>query len=220
MTSWKHASPFNVIGVYIGGANKGCAQPNLTSGWVGAVVGQGWKLLPLWVGPQASCTALHGTTKLSTDVVTARYQGNAEANAAANAAVALGLPGPTPIYYDMEAYTRGSKCSGSVQSFSNGWVETLHARGYRGAVYSSLCSGVLDLAVSYENPAFARLDAIWIAAWNDQPNIFGFGPPCTLGDGYWPSHQRVHQFKGGHNETWGGVQINIDSNASDGPTYP
>jgi hypothetical protein len=32
-------------------------------------------------------------------------------------------------------------------------------------------------------------------------------------------HQRVHQFKGGHDETWGGVTINVDSNAVDGDTH-
>ena len=35
-----------------------CAQPNLTKSWVSTVTGQGWKLLPIWVGPQASCTTL------------------------------------------------------------------------------------------------------------------------------------------------------------------
>ena len=131
----------------------------------------------------------------------------------------MGFTWLTPIYYDMEAYTRGASCTGSVQSFTNGWVETLHARGYRAAFYSSLCSGVLDQAATYYHPSFLHLDAIWIAAWNDTPNIFGFAAPCALGDDYWPNHQRVHQFKGGHNETWGGAKINIDSDASDGPTY-
>ena len=63
--------------------------------------------------------------------------------------------------------------------------------------------------------------AIWIAAWNDTPNIYGFGdPPCPLPDALWNNHQRVHQYRGAHDETWGGVTINIDSNAVDGPTFP
>jgi hypothetical protein len=28
----------------------------------------------------------------------------------------------------------------------------------------------------------------------------------------------VHQYMGGHNESYGGITINIDSNAVDGPT--
>ena len=28
---------------------------------------------------------------------------------------------------------------------------------------------------------------------------------------------RIHQYQGGHNETWNGVTFNIDSNFEDGP---
>ncbi|NEA48743.1 glycoside hydrolase domain-containing protein, partial [Streptomyces sp. SID10815] len=34
MTAWKTASPYSAVGVYIGGVNRGCAQPNLTAEWV------------------------------------------------------------------------------------------------------------------------------------------------------------------------------------------
>src|SRR5262249_29593020 len=71
MTKWKSASPYVNVGVYIGGANRGCAQPNLTASWVSSVKGQGWNLLPIWVGPQASCTTLSGATTLSSDGYTA-----------------------------------------------------------------------------------------------------------------------------------------------------
>jgi hypothetical protein len=30
----------------------------------------------------------------------------------------------------------------------------------------------------------------------------------------------VHQYIGGHNEAYGGVTINVDTNAVDGPTSP
>ena len=69
-------------------------------------------------------------------------------------------------------------------------------------MYSSLCSGIRDMAAVYNDPAYPRLDAIWIAAWNSVPNIFGFPPPCPLSDAVWPFHQRIHQFQGGHNESW------------------
>ena len=79
-------------------------------------------------------------------------------------------------------------------------------------------SGILDQvrAVQAGDPP---LDAIWIAAWNDTPNIFGF-PPSVLPDTYWSLHQRLHQYKGGHTETWGGVTLNIDTNVVDGPLAP
>lgn len=219
MSAWR-ASPYKSVGVYIGGANRGCAQPNLTKTWVTSVTGQGWKLLPIWVGPQAPCTTLGSTTKISADAAQAAAQGSAQATAAANAADALGFAWLAPIYYDMEAYPRGGSCTTAVQNFVNGWVIALNARGYRAGYYSSLCSGILDEAAVVSNPAWAPVNAIWIAAWNGTPNIFGFGAPCALSNVLWNTHQRVHQYLGGHNESYGAVTINIDSNAADGPTYP
>ncbi|HEX9505763.1 MAG TPA: DUF1906 domain-containing protein [Acidimicrobiia bacterium] len=219
MNTWWDASPFSSVGIYIGGANRGCSQPNLTKTWVSTVITQGWNLLPIWVGPQASCTSLSGTTKLAEDIATAQNQGVIEATAAANAADALGFTWLAPVYYDMEAYPRGGACSASVQSFTSGWIATLHSRGYLAGFYSSLCSGILDQAATYADPAY-RLDTVWIAAWNDTPNIFGFNSSCALSDSLWANHQRVHQFKGGHDEAWGGITINVDSNAVDGTTYP
>jgi hypothetical protein len=219
MTGWKSASPYTAVGIYIGGANRGCAQPNLTSSWVNSVRGQGWRLLPIWVGPQASCSTLGNTTRLSSDPATASSQGAAEAQAAATAATNLGMGAQTPIYFDMEAYPRGGACSASVQSFADGWVRQLNASGYLGGMYSSLCSGILDVMGPAIGGTTQRpLDAIWIAAWNNTPNIYGFGAPCALPDSLWNNHQRVHQYIGGHNESYGGVTMNIDSNAVDGPT--
>ncbi len=31
MAKWRSSSPYSSVGVYIGGANRGCSQPNLTS---------------------------------------------------------------------------------------------------------------------------------------------------------------------------------------------
>jgi hypothetical protein len=220
MATWRSASPYTSVGIYIGGANRGCAQPNLTRSWVTTVTGQGWKLLPIWVGPQAPCTTLGSTTKISSDPNVATAAGVAEATAAANAADALGFRWLAPVYYDMEAYPRGGACTAAVISFVNGWVYGLNVRGYRAGFYSSLCSGILDVATVYGKPNFQKLNAVWIAAWNNTPNIFGFGAPCALSDAMWWNHERVHQYTGGHDETYGGVTINIDSNAVDGPTFP
>jgi hypothetical protein len=217
MSAWKASSPFTSIGIYIGGSSRGCAQPNLTASWINTVRAQGWKYLPIWVGPQASCTTLGGTTKISSDSATAFSQGQAQATAAADAASALGFQWLAPIYYDMEGYPRGGACSESVKSFADGWVRQLNVRGYLGGMYSSLCSGILDVAAATSDASKKPLNAIWIAAWNNTPNIFGFGSSCALSDALWGNHQRVHQYVGGHNETYGGITINIDSNAVDGP---
>jgi hypothetical protein len=218
MDTWWSSSPYTSAGIYIGGANRACAQPNLTRTWVSTVRTRGWGLLPVWVGPQASCTPLGNTTKIPADPAAAESRGLVEAAAAANAADALGFQWLDPVYYDMEAYPRGGLCSTAVQRFASGWVAGLNARGYLAGFYSSLCSGILDLAAVYDDPSVRRQNAVWIAAWNDTPNIFGFGEPCFLSDAKWANHQRVHQFRGGHDETWGGVTINIDTNAVDGPT--
>jgi len=220
MSTWASTSPYTRVGVYIGGANRGCAQPNLTTSWVNSVWAQGWRLLPLWVGPQAPCTALTNTTKITSDPTQAYNQGWIQANAAADAANALGLPGASPIYYDLEAYPRGGTCTQSILNFTNGWVRTLNYRGYTAGMYSSLCSGILDQAAATSNPDLSPLNAVWIAAWNNTPNIFGFTGSCALSDSLWSNHQRVHQYIGGHNEAYGGVTINIDTNAVDGPGVP
>jgi hypothetical protein len=219
MNAWK-SSPYTSVGIYIGGANRGCAQPNLTSSWVTSVTGNGWKVIPIWVGPQAPCTTLGSTTKISSDASQAGADGAAQATAAANAADALGFTWLAPIYFDLEAYPRGGTCSTAVQNFVNGWVIGLNARGYRAGLYSSLCSGILDAAATTSNPAWTPLNAIWIAAWNNTPNIFGFGSPCALSDLLWNNHQRLHQYQGGHNEAYSGVTMNVDSNAVDGPVFP
>ena len=34
----------------------------------------------------------------------------------------------------------------------------------------------------------------------------------------WPTHQRIHQFRGAHDDTYGGTTINVDSDYVDGAT--
>ena len=76
-------------------------------------------------------------------------------------------------------------------------------------VYGSAASTIRDVsALGASMP-----DVIWIANWNGVEGVFG---DPYVSDSLWPNHQRVHQYKGGHNETWGGVTINIDSNYVDG----
>jgi hypothetical protein len=149
--------------------------------------------------------------------------------AASDAAFRAGVAGigqGAPIYYDMEAYNNtDAGCVAAVRQFVSAWVDQLHAQGYAAAMYSSLCSGIADQATIYDNPAYNRLDAIWVAAWayNDQndpgyasyqPNLFGYtGCGAAVADTMWPFHQRLRQFRGGHNETYGGVTINIDTDA-------
>ncbi len=218
MTTWKTSSPYKVVGVYIGGANRACAQPNLTTTWITNQWAKGWRLLPIWVGPQAPCSTL-SSTKFTSDPAWSTISGLVEAASAADAADALGLGWLSPIYFDLEGYPKGGACTTAVQNFMQGWVTQLNKRGYSAGMYSSLCSGIADLAAATTtDPSKPTLNAIWIAAWNNTPNIYGFTGTCALSDSLWNDHQRVHQYIGGHNETYGGITINIDTNAVDGPT--
>jgi hypothetical protein len=233
MGAWRLSSPYTSAGVYIGGENRACSNAALnSSGWVSSVVAQGWRLMPIYVGLQAPCISF-GSTQLSRNLSVAAAQGADSADDAANRASNAGITPGAPIYYDMEGYNNADAgCVNAVRSFVSSWVSQLHARGYRAAMYSSLCSGIIDQAAVYDNPAFARLDAIWFAAWpygdgNDArystyvPNLFGTsGCGAALTDSMWPFHQRAHQFRPGHNETYNGVTINIDTNAVDAPLFP
>ena len=56
MDAWWKKSPFTAVGIYISGDSRACrTQPNLSSTWVATQVARGWRLLPIALGPQASC---------------------------------------------------------------------------------------------------------------------------------------------------------------------
>jgi hypothetical protein len=208
LQAWS-ASPYRALGVYIGGTNRACSQPNLTPSWVQSVTGLGWGLLPLYVGLQAPCVGQGGLAKFSTVGTTAAGQGLAAADDAAAKAQALGLPAGSPIWFDLEGYHRGdATCSNAVRSFVGAWVGELRALGFVPGVYGSAASTIRDVSTL----GTSTPDVIWIANWNGVESVFG---DQYVSDALWPSHQRVHQYKGGHNETYGGVTINIDSNVVD-----
>ena len=50
MQAWL-ASPYRAVGIYFGGNNRGCTQPNLTAGWVAHQQAAGWHLIPIYLGP-------------------------------------------------------------------------------------------------------------------------------------------------------------------------
>lgn len=210
MTEWL-ASPYRVTATYLGGSNWACDYGNFSASWVQQVAAEGWKLLPLWVGPQAPCTTLTGVTTI--DPGQAAAQGQQEAASAVAAAQGFGYGRGTPVYFDMESYDNSdSACSQAVLAFLGGWTQGLHAAGYLSGVYSSAATGISDLAGQY-GTAYPAPDAVWIADWNIEPTLTDAYVP----DADWASHQRVHQYAGPHEETWGGATVDIDSDISDGP---
>lgn len=208
LTAWS-ASPYRALGIYIGGVNRACTQRNLSASWVASATAAGWSLLPLYVGLQAPCVSQSGLQKISTNASTAQSQGVAAANDAVANANAYGLPGGSPIYLDLEGYaTKNAACTQSAQAFATGWDNQLRTLGYVAGIYGSAASTIRDL----QSIGVSIPDDVWIAHWNGDPNVFG---DPYVSDSLWVNHQRIHQFKGGHNETWGGVTINIDNDFVD-----
>jgi hypothetical protein len=210
MTAWA-ASPYRGIGVYIGGSNRGCSQPNLTAKWVEEQVAAGWHLIPTYVGLQAPTSACSSCAMLSSGK--AAQQGVEAASDAVEAAAEIGMGPGSPIYFDMEAYTRTTSASSAVLTFLSSWTTQLHTLGYVSGVYSSSSSGIADLDRAIGG-SYTLPDHVWTANWNDQQNTLDPYLPSTA----WPSHQRIHQYHGGHNESYGLMTINIDNDYIDGAT--
>lgn len=211
MTDWL-SSPYRVIGTYLGGANWACSYGNFTAGWVQQVASEGWQFIPIWVGEQASCSTIRGAQLINP--ADAAAEGAAEAADAVATAQSFGYGTGTTLYFDMEGYARGGTCSQGVLTFLSSWTQGLHAAGYLSGVYSSGASGIADLAANYSSTTYTRPDDVWVADWDANPQA-QTDPFLPAGD--WANGQRLRQYAGGHNETWGGVTINIDSDAINGP---
>ncbi len=206
LSAWS-ASPYRAVGIYVGGANEACSQPNLNATWVQQESAAGWVLLPIYVGLQAPTNGCGCAAIVPSQAST---EGTAAADDAVNQAEAVGIGPGNPIYDDMEAYNRGTTNTSSVLAFLSAWTTELHAHGYVSGVYSSASSGVTDL-VNAVGTSFVEPDQIWIAEWNGQQSTNSSSVPSTD----WANHQRLHQYQGGHNATYGGVTLNIDSDYVD-----
>jgi hypothetical protein len=210
MAAWAE-SPFRGVGIYIGGENSACSQPNLSASWVSAQTTAGWHLIPTYVGLQAPTSSCSSCAKLTT--VAAGSQGAAAAEDAVAESTAIGIGAGSPIYFDMESYSPTTSATKAVLTFLEAWTNKLHELGYTSGVYSSSGSGIVDLA-DQVGTTYGLPDNLWIANWNNAQDTKDSVVPETA----WANHQRIHQFRGGHDETYGGVTINIDSDYVDGAT--
>ncbi len=212
LRAWK-ASPYRTVNTYIGGIARACAQPNLTPAWVSTVSAMGWRLLPTYVGHQPTCTLNRKLFRYNAD--NAYAVGTADADDALAKARALGMLRGSAIYADIEHYDpRVAGCSLAVQRYVSAWTKRLHSASYLSGIYIHRSSGAIDLSNSYLSRGFARPDAIWMAQWDGNPSLWNW---ATIANPLWSKHQRIKQYRGDHDETWGGRTINIDSNAIDAP---
>jgi len=211
MDGWRNLSDYRSVGIYIGGVNRGCSQANLNSTWVSRQVGNGWHVVPTYVGLQAPCTSFRN--RLSYGVTTARVQGRSDGADAVAKAQALGIAAPSTLYSDMEGYdSSNSSCVAAVMSYLTGWTYALHRYGFEAGVYSSASSGIHDLSTHYDSFGDNRPDEIWIAWWNYRADVDG---GSYVPDSQWRDHQRLHQFVGNSSESYAGYSIQIDRNFLD-----
>ncbi|HET6562507.1 MAG TPA: glycoside hydrolase domain-containing protein [Marmoricola sp.] len=223
MDAWLSSSPFWAVGIYISGDSRACRyQPNLTPAWIGEQLRNGWRLLPITLGPQASCSdrfPRYGDDETidprsASNYREARRQGRREASDTVAVARSLGIVQGSTLWYDLEAYDIGNRsCRESALYFTSAWTAQLHRLGYVSGVYSSAASHILAMDdARVDRPGtFALPDRIWIARWDEVANT---STGYVREDGWRPGG-RMKQYRGGHNETHGGVTINIDSNFLD-----
>ena len=126
----------------------------------------------------------------------------------------------------MEIYGNDADCRQAVNDFVNGWVTHMHDLGNLAGVYgatgvvaSNGCTSGLGDYLTIPNIP----DVIWPARWYLPAGEGTYDPTASVWDigkcvpaTAWNNHQRIRQYAGGHNETWGGVLLNIDSNVLDG----
>ena len=236
MANWWNNSPYYDIGVYLGGSNRSCSQPNLTSSWITAVTngtdGQ-WGIIPIWVGPQMpnpACQTLHTYAGgyISTNTSTAYTQGENEATSAYNALVSLGMSAQgTPIAYDLEGNNnaQNSTCQAIADAFINGWDNGL-------ALPPSQASGIYGSAASDYFNSYASIAHVPGFIWFAEQNSTGASTKQSLyiASTLWVNYQRHKQYDlndgactGCDNDpgdySFGGIALQVDVDCSNGPIY-
>jgi hypothetical protein len=199
MQAWLAGSPYRAVGIYIGGADRACSQPNLTAAWVQEQATAGWHFIPLYAGPQSAFG----------EITAPAQQGTADASDAVAQAEQLGFGPGTPLYYDMESYLPAE--SVPTLQFLSAWTTRLHQLGYDSGVYSGSNSGIADMAAQYGTSTYAMPDVIYDALWNGAADT----SDSHYQPGEWTGGQRIHQFSGNVLQTYGGASMLIDQDYLD-----
>jgi hypothetical protein len=217
MDRWRVASPFLGAGIYIGGALRACPQRHLTRRWVQHQTRQGWRLLPIWVGPQASCTSYHRRIRSAPGAqgryLAAQRQGTQNARGAQAAANRLGLGHGSTLWYDLEWFRVGnSKCRKSALHFLSAWTRELHRAGYLAGVYSSVSAGIAVVGNERGNRTYTAPDRVWFAWANGRRDVSW---SKYVRAPRWKTDHRVHQYALDVRASYGGVGLAIDRNFVD-----
>lgn len=210
MKAW-HGGLYGAAAVYVGGKNRGCAQPNLTASWVKSVSTVGWKLIPIYVGAQPPCQSGSNPEKLT--ATTAASLGASDAADAVSKASALGMKAGSPIYLDMESYdVTNTSCNKAVLTYVRAFTKTLRAKTYRAGYYGFTSSSAKAIATATD-----RTDLpgnLWYALWDKQNTTTADWP---WGATQYTGHSRGHQYLVNSKETRNGYTITVDRDAWDAP---
>ncbi|MFI6151612.1 glycoside hydrolase domain-containing protein [Kitasatospora sp. NPDC051170] len=213
MQAWHGTSPYGAAAVYIGGQNRGCAQPNLTAPWVRTVHAAGWQLIPLYVGAQPPCQTSNNPERIT--AANAATLGTTDGADAVTHAAALGMGAGSAVYLDMEAYNAAdTACSAAVLTYVQAWDAALHSRGYFAGFYGFSKSSALAMSQAATTGAPNLPDALWYALYDGTADTTSTYPfPAAQ----WSGARRGHQYAVNKQETYGGSALTIDQNAWNGP---
>ncbi|MFJ8790000.1 glycoside hydrolase domain-containing protein [Streptomyces sp. NPDC102462] len=210
MKAW-HTGFYGAAAVYVGGKNRGCNQPNLTTSWVKSVNAVGWKLIPIYVGAQPPCQTGSSPEKIT--ATTAASLGAHDAADAVAKAAALGMKAGSPIYLDMEAYDVTNKaCNNAVLTYVRSFTKTLRGKTYRGGMYGFTSSSAKAIATATDKTDLPG--NLWYALW-DKKNTTTTDWPW--GATQFTNHSRGHQYMVNSKETRNGYTITVDRDAWDAP---
>lgn len=210
MKAW-NTGYYGAAAVYIGGKNRGCAQPNLTASWVKSVNSLGWKLIPLYVAAQPPCQTSGNKERFTAS--TAAAVGASNAKDAVAKAKALGMKAGSPIYLDMEPYDITNKaCNNATLTYVRSFTKTLRANTYRAGYYGFSSSSAKAIATASDKTDLPG--NLWYALWD--------GKSTTTSDWPWGTklftdHSRGHQYMVNSKEKRGAYTITVDRNAWDAP---
>lgn len=210
MDELRTQSPYWGVGIYIGGAERSCAQPHLTRGWVRTQVSRGWHVFALWVGRQSACSDRSFRSHISGRNKRATQQGAKAADQAVAAAQRLGIGKGSTLFVDIEGYdNRTSACNQPVLSYQSGWNKRLRSLGWKGAVYAAGSSGIasLDYIKKHFPAAYVLPQAIWISHADSRPATHS----RFVRDSSW-AHQRLKQYRIDKVRTFGTATLTVDEN--------
>ncbi|MFJ1809822.1 MULTISPECIES: glycoside hydrolase domain-containing protein [unclassified Streptomyces] len=211
MKAWKTDGYYGGAAVYVGGKNRGCAQPNLTASWVKSVNTVGWKLIPLYVGAQPPCQTGSSPEKIT--AATATSLGATDGADAVAKASALGMKAGSPIYLDMEAYDITNKaCNDAVLAYVRSFTKTLRAKIYRAGYYGFSSSSAKAIATATNKTDLPG--NLWYALWDKKDTTTTDWP---WGATQFTNHSRGHQYQVNSKETRGGYTITVDRDTWDAP---